>query len=112
MTELLKISLPDGSVREMEPGSTPADSAAEQAGAGIDQCTPEEYERFQRYNAAYQQRFGFPFVMAVKGSNRHLILAAFEERLQNDSATEFQRALHEIDRIALLRLQALAAKAE
>jgi 2-oxo-4-hydroxy-4-carboxy-5-ureidoimidazoline decarboxylase len=103
---------PDLAGKAAKQGQLTADSASEQAGAGIDQCTPEEYERFQRYNAAYQQRFGFPFVMAVKGSNRHLILAAFEERLQNDAATEFQRALNEIDRIALFRLQTLAAQTE
>lgn len=103
---------PDLAGKAAKQGQLTADSASEQAGAGIDQCTPEEYQRFQRYNAAYLQRFGFPFVMAVKGSNRHLILAAFEERLQHDAATEFQRALDEIDRIALFRLQALAGKTE
>lgn len=101
---------PDLAGRAAKQGKLTADSAAEQAGAGIDQCTPEEFERFQRYNNAYLDRFGFPFVMAVKGSNRHLILAAFEQRLENEPATEFQRALDEIDRIALFRLQAISAE--
>lgn len=111
---LMKLILahPDLAGKAAARGELTVDSASEQAGAGIDQCTPEEYERFQRYNAAYKERFGFPFIMAVKGSNRHVILAAFEERLQNDASTEFQRALDEIDRIALFRLQSLATQAD
>ena len=53
-------------------------------------------------------RFGFPFVMAVKGSDRHAILAAFEERLGNDAASEFERAIAEIHRIARFRLNDLS----
>ncbi|MCB1755056.1 MAG: 2-oxo-4-hydroxy-4-carboxy-5-ureidoimidazoline decarboxylase [Gammaproteobacteria bacterium] len=90
-------------------GELTAESASEQAGAGIGQCTPEEFARFQRLNDAYKNKFGIPFVMAVKGSNRHAILAAFEERLDNEPDTEFKRALGEIDKIARLRLEALAA---
>lgn len=82
-------------------------SRAEQASAGIDQCTPEEYERFQSLNARYKQRFGFPFVMAVRGSNRDAVLAGFEERLQNARETELERAIYEIHKIARLRLEAM-----
>jgi OHCU decarboxylase len=84
-----------------------AASTGEQAGAGIHQCTPEEFQRFTELNAAYKAKFGFPFIMAVKGSNRHQILAAFETRIHHEAATEFACALAEINKIALFRLQAL-----
>ncbi|KTT10420.1 OHCU decarboxylase [Pseudomonas oryzihabitans] len=98
---------PDLAGRAALAGELTAASTSEQAGAGLDQCTPDELARFTGYNDAYREKFGFPFIMAVKGSNRHLILAAFEERLPNTPEQEFQRALAEIDRIALFRLQTL-----
>jgi 2-oxo-4-hydroxy-4-carboxy-5-ureidoimidazoline decarboxylase len=88
-------------------GELTASSTSEQAGAGISECTAEEFARFTELNDAYKARFGFPFIMAVKGSNRHQILAAFEERIHNSPEQEFARALAEINRIALFRLQQL-----
>jgi len=82
-------------------------STAEQAGAGIHECTTEEFARFTELNEAYKDKFRFPFIMAVKGSNRHQILAAFEERIHNSPEQEFERALSEINKIALFRLQAM-----
>ncbi len=82
-------------------------STAEQSGAGIHLCTTAEFARFIELNAAYKAKFAFPFIMAVKGSNRHQILAAFEERIHNEVETEFDRALAEINKIALFRLQML-----
>ena len=82
-------------------------SAKEQAGAGLDQCSPEQFEAFQRLNAAYNARFGFPFVVAVKGLARADILAAFEARLANDPETEFETAIAQIHRIAGFRLAEL-----
>ena len=79
-------------------------SAREQSGAGLDQCSPAEFEAFQRLNAAYNARFGFPFVVAVKGLSRADILAAFEQRLANDPAAEFAAAIAQIHRIAGFRL--------
>lgn len=79
-------------------------SSAEQASAGIDQCSPEELQRFHECNERYKDKFGFPFVMAVRNSNRHEILAAFENRLQHDREQEFDRAIGEIHKIARLRL--------
>jgi 2-oxo-4-hydroxy-4-carboxy-5-ureidoimidazoline decarboxylase len=79
-------------------------SVKEQAGAGLDQCSPEEFEAFQRLNAAYNARFGFPFIFAVKGATRGDILAAFESRLANDPETEFETAIAQIHRIAGFRL--------
>ena len=67
----------------------------------------EEFQRFTELNDAYKAKFAFPFIMAVKGSNRHQILAAFEERIHNSKEAEFTRALAEINKIALFRLQAL-----
>lgn len=83
-------------------------SKSEQAGAGLANCTPEELARFQALNASYKEKFGFPFILAVGGRNRQQILAVFEARLANDRDTEFKTALEQIDRIALLRLQAMA----
>lgn len=100
---------PDLAGKAARQGELTQESTTEQAGAGIDQCTPGEFERFQRYNSEYTRKFGFPFIMAVKGSNRHAILGAFEERLNNDFETEFQRALAEINKIARFRLDALAS---
>jgi 2-oxo-4-hydroxy-4-carboxy-5-ureidoimidazoline decarboxylase len=96
---------PDLAGRAAVRGELTESSSAEQAGAGLDQCSAEEFHRFTRLNEAYQAKFGFPFIMAVKGSNRHQILKAFEERIDNSPSEEFVRALAEINRIALFRLQ-------
>lgn len=88
-------------------GELTAASTNEQAGAGIHECTAEEFARFTELNDAYKARFGFPFIMAVKGSDRHQILAAFEERIHNSPEQEFTRALAEINKIARYRLEAM-----
>ncbi len=80
-------------------------SKSEQAGAGLDQCSPEEFERFTRLNAEYVDRFGFPFILAVKGSTKEIILAAMETRRDNDVDTEFETALTQIKHIARFRLE-------
>ncbi|MDZ7810608.1 MAG: 2-oxo-4-hydroxy-4-carboxy-5-ureidoimidazoline decarboxylase [Arhodomonas sp.] len=85
-------------------GTLTEDSGREQAGAGLDQCTPAELERFQALNRAYRERFGMPFVMAVKGFHRRDILAAFETRLANDADEERRTAVEQVNRIARLRL--------
>lgn len=95
---------PDLAGRLAVDGGLTAASSAEQASAGLDRCTPAELERFWQLNEAYKARFGFPFVMAIKGCSRAEILAAFERRLQNDPEQEFETALGEIERIARLRL--------
>lgn len=93
-------------------GDLTDDSLKEQAGAGLDQCTPEELSRFTRLNAAYQARFAFPFVIAVKGKDRHAILAAFETRLDHTPDEERRTAIDQIHRIARLRLASRAAEQE
>jgi OHCU decarboxylase len=95
---------PDLAGKAAVDGSLTAASTSEQAGAGLDQCNGQEFERFQRFNDEYTSTFKFPFIMAVKGANRHLILEAFEKRLKNDSDTEFSTALEEVLTIAGFRL--------
>ncbi len=100
---------PDLAGKAQVAGELTADSTTEQSSAGLDQCTPEEYLRFQDMNQAYHLRFGFPFVMAVRNSTRAQILDAFEQRLGNDRDIEFETALAEIHTIARLRLDAMEA---
>ena len=99
---------PDLAGRAAIRGELTAESTAEQAGAGISECSAEEFAEFQDFNARYRKKFGFPFIMAVKGSNRQKILAAFRERLGNEPAMEFDRALAEIHKIARWRLEEIA----
>lgn len=98
---------PDLAGKAAVQGELTAASTSEQAGAGLDNCSPEEFEAIQNYNAAYKKKFGFPFIMAVKNSNRHKILAGFKARLQNSQEEEFATALAEIDKIARFRLAEL-----
>jgi len=100
---------PDLAGKAQIAGELTADSTTEQASAGLDQCSAEEYERFQSLNDDYHEKFGFPFVMAVRDSTRGDILAAFASRLSNDPGTEFETALEEIHKIARLRLDALGS---
>jgi OHCU decarboxylase len=91
-------------------GELTAESTSEQAGAGLERCSPEEFEEFQRLNDAYTARFGFPFILAVKGHDRAGILEAFRRRVGHDRATELREALDQVHRIARLRLRALAGE--
>lgn len=88
-------------------GALTEDSRKEQAGAGLDRLGVDEHARFTALNAAYVEKFGFPFIIAVKGLTKDDILAAFERRVGNDGAQEFETAKTQVERIALLRLQAL-----
>jgi 2-oxo-4-hydroxy-4-carboxy-5-ureidoimidazoline decarboxylase len=88
-------------------GELTADSTAEQSGAGLTQCSPQEFARLQELNRTYNTKFGFPFIIAVKGLDRAAIIERFAERLERDRATEFEEALQQIARIAWLRLEAL-----
>lgn len=88
-------------------GGLTEDSRKEQAGAGLDRLTPQEHARFTELNTAYTQKFGFPFIIAVKGLDRQDILAAFETRIHNSTEEEFETAAAQVERIAALRLAAL-----
>ncbi len=84
-----------------------ADSRAEQGGLGLDRLSDEEFARFERVNAAYARKFGFPFIICVRRhSSRQSILDSFEQRVGNDMETEFAAALTEIGHITRLRLDA------
>ncbi len=88
------------------------DSSAEQAGAGLDRLSAEGIRRFTALNEAYKDKFGFPFIIAVKGLDAERIAGEFERRLSSDPAAEFEQACHEIEKIALLRLHDRLAPAE
>ncbi|MDB5990203.1 MAG: Chitooligosaccharide deacetylase [Herbaspirillum sp.] len=88
-------------------GELTAESAREQKGAGLDACSAEEFDRLHALNGAYNRKFGFPFIVAVRGHTRAGILDLMERRLQNDSTAEIQESLQQIYRIALFRLQDL-----
>lgn len=90
-------------------GELTADSAREQAGAGLDVCTPEEFATIRRLNDAYREKFGWPFIIAVKGMGRQDIIAAMAHRLERTADEEFAEALAQIVRIAGFRLDALIA---
>lgn len=98
---------PDLAGRLAIAGELTAASTDEQASAGLDQCSPEEFATLQRLNQDYKNKFTFPFVMAVKNSNRHKIMAACKKRLENSYDTEFDQAITEIHKIARLRLEQL-----
>jgi len=93
-------------------GELTAESTGEQAASGLNLCSPDEYAALQRLNAAYNARFGFPFILAVKGPTgkgltRQAIIATFERRLKNRIDTELAEALRQVHRIAEMRLNAL-----
>jgi 2-oxo-4-hydroxy-4-carboxy-5-ureidoimidazoline decarboxylase len=83
---------------------TPA-STNEQAAAGLNRLTPEEIATFNRLNAAYRERFGFPFVICARENKKASILAGFEARLHNSREQEIATALNEVAKIAHLRLR-------
>jgi 2-oxo-4-hydroxy-4-carboxy-5-ureidoimidazoline decarboxylase len=82
-------------------------SSKEQRGAGLDQLAPDEYETLLQLNQQYRDRFGFPFICAVRGSNKHDVVAALTIRLESSPNDEFAQALHEVHRIAGFRLNDL-----
>ncbi|HSK42018.1 MAG TPA: 2-oxo-4-hydroxy-4-carboxy-5-ureidoimidazoline decarboxylase [Arenibaculum sp.] len=83
-----------------------AASTGEQKGAGLDDLTAEDAARFDALNRQYRERFGFPFVIAVKGHDKDGILAAFARRLANGQDEELETALDQVARIARFRLEA------
>ena len=85
-------------------GDLTAASSREQSAAGLDSCTPEQFAQLHALNAAYRQRFGFPFIIAVRGHDRHSIIAELQQRLEHMPEHEFGEALRQIERIAGFRL--------
>jgi 2-oxo-4-hydroxy-4-carboxy-5-ureidoimidazoline decarboxylase len=87
-------------------GAMTTESKAEQGGLGLNRLSDQDFERFERANLAYAQKFGFPFIVCVRlHSSAESILAAFEQRVASDMETEFATALTEIGHITRLRLE-------
>jgi OHCU decarboxylase len=95
---------PDLAGRLARSGELGAASAGEQVAAGLDALSPAEADRFDAYNAAYRERFGFPFVICAREHKKEAILAAFPARLQHGREQEIATALAEIEKIAWLRV--------
>ena len=85
------------------------DSLKEQTNAGLDQCTKEEFDEFNKLNHAYK-KFGFPFILAVKGKNKIEILNNFKKRINSEPQIEFEEAVNQVKKIASLRLKNLNNK--
>jgi len=98
---------PDLAGKLAKSGALTQESTSEQAGAGLDDCTEAEFQEFSHLNKVYREKFGFPYILAVKGRHRTEILEDFRARVSNDVATEFREALNQVHQIAHLRLEAL-----
>ena len=85
------------------------DSQKEQKNAGLDQCTKEEFSEFKKLNDSYK-KFGFPFILAVKGKGKIEILDNFRKRINSEPQTEFEEAIKQVKKIASLRLENLNSK--
>ena len=96
---------PDLAGRAAVAGDIAEESRREQAGAGLDRLTAGEFARFHDLNARYRERFGFPFILAVKGATKDAVLAAFEARIDNDAETEHATALANVERILRFRIE-------
>lgn len=81
-----------------------AHSQSEQSGAGLDQCTQQEADLLLNLNQTYQQKFGFPFMLAIKGYNKTEIIEQFQKRVDNDKQQEFDGALQQVYKVVLWRL--------
>ena len=95
--------------KAMVAGTLTAESTDEQTRSGLTQCSPEEFARLHALNDAYDRRFGWPFILAVRGPTgrglaRGEIIATFERRLANESEVEFEECLRNVHRIAEIRL--------
>ena len=103
-TDLLRAH-PDLAGKAARVGALTASSTREQAGAGLDRMSDDQYERFHQSNTRYRERFGFPFIIAVKGHDAGSILTAFERRLTNNQDDERVEGLRQVGRIAEIRLE-------
>jgi 2-oxo-4-hydroxy-4-carboxy-5-ureidoimidazoline decarboxylase len=97
---------PDLAGKAARTGDVTDDSRREQASAGLDALSDEEFARFHRRNDAYKAKFGFPFMICVRRHTQESILSEFERRLARDEATEFAQAMQEVFYITRLRIAA------
>lgn len=95
---------PDLAGKAAMSGDLTAESASEQASAGLDRLSPDEYAEFHRLNAAYHAKFDMPYVVCVRENTKASIMAGAAERLEHSPEQERQRSLYEIGRIARLRV--------
>ncbi len=91
-------------------GSLTSDSKNEQNSAGLDKCTPEEFNEFKNLNFEYKKKFGFPFIFAVKDKSKLEILTNFRKRISCDINIEFEEAKKQVKKIASLRLSEINKK--
>ena len=98
---------PDLAIRAARASALSTASRSEQSGAGLDRLSDDDYQRFERLNARYRERFGFPFIIAVRRHDTASILAAFERRLHNPVDAEIESALAEVADITRFRLVTL-----
>ena len=96
---------PDLAGRAAIAGEVAEESRREQAGAGLDTLTPEEFGRFTELNRSYTAKFGFPFILAVRGADKQTILDAFAERIERDADAELAMAVSEVIRIIGWRIE-------
>ena len=80
------------------------ESKLEQSGAKLNECNPGEFDEFRKLNLDYKNKFGFPFIIAVKGKNKNEILNNFRQRILNDIESEFEEAKNQVKKIATFRL--------
>ena len=98
---------PELAGKEASAGTLTTDSLKEQSGAGLDQCSAAELLQLRGFNQTYQEKFEFPFIIAVTGLNRSQIIEALALRVQNTVEVEFVTSLAEIAKIGKIRLDAL-----
>lgn len=98
---------PDLAGKLAKSGALTTESTAEQTSAGLDQCSDAEFSELTTLNNTYKDRFGFPYILAVKGRNRQEILENFRARVNNAPTDEFREALNQVHQIARLRLEAM-----
>ncbi|NOR61317.1 MAG: 2-oxo-4-hydroxy-4-carboxy-5-ureidoimidazoline decarboxylase [Rhodobacteraceae bacterium] len=98
---------PDLAGKLAKTGELTNESTSEQASAGLDQCTEEEFTAFTTLNERYKTSFGFPYILAVRGRHRTEILENFRARVDNTPEVEFREALDQVHQIAALRFEAL-----
>ncbi len=99
---------PDLAGKLAKSGTLTVESTSEQAGAGLDECSEAEFSEFTQLNDSYKAKFGFPYILAVKGRYRVEILTNFRSRIDNSPEQEFREALDQVHQIAKLRLKGLA----
>jgi 2-oxo-4-hydroxy-4-carboxy-5-ureidoimidazoline decarboxylase len=107
--ELLRAH-PELAGKEARAKAMTEDSVSEQGSAGLDRMSQDDFAHFDRLNAAYAIKFGFPFIIAVRGRSKATIVSEFERRLQNDPAAELNAALDEIFAITRMRLDILVSE--